>query len=93
MNITLSAFDVERYRRTNPGHRLDGLTNITFTVDASGNVVDCRGTTVGVPNQQLFAGPGLDGLGKIARARFEAARRMVPTGSANGGYSADQTQE
>ena len=74
MNITLSAIEVEHYRRANPGHGLDGLTGVTFTFDANGEVINCTGTTKGTPNQQLFARIGLSRLCNIARERWEASR-------------------
>ena len=77
MKITISAAEMTRFRAALPGHNLDGLTNVTFQFDVSGNVVDCKGTALGVSDQHVFAGPDLPGLCKIAHDRYLATRHTM----------------
>src|SRR4249920_3550311 len=77
MKITIDAAEIERFRAAHPGHRLNGLTSVSFEFDAHGNVLDCQAVATDARHPRLFAGSGLSALHQIACQRFDAQRPRV----------------
>jgi hypothetical protein len=80
MNIRFTAVQIELVKLADPVSQLHNLTEITFVLDESGEVIDCLGRCKG---EQLtdddYDGPGL--LRFSETARKQRAARLSDSGA------------
>jgi hypothetical protein len=73
MNIRFTAFQIELVKLADPVSQLHNMTEITFVLDESGNVIDCLGRCEGPQlTDDDYDGPGLTRFSEMARKQYAA---------------------